>query len=115
MGSGATAYGWEIPLLRTREVEIHHVDLGLGYSPYDWSPEFATRTLDQIAPGFRTKDCPVGRLVATDGDGAWEIAAGGPQLSGPRTALLAWLTGRGAGEGLELTPPGEVPPAPRWA
>ena len=30
---GATAYGWEIPLIRVREVEIHHVDLAAGYTP----------------------------------------------------------------------------------
>lgn len=113
--SGATALGRDIPLRRVREVEIHHVDLGLGYTPDDWTPEFATRTLGQIAPGFRTRDCPVGLLVATDGDGRWELAADGPQLSGPRTALLAWLTGRTAGDGLEISPTGEVPRAPRWA
>lgn len=114
--SGATAYGWEIPLLRVREVEIHHVDLDLGYTPADWTPEFAGRTLDQLAPLFRdARDCPVGVLAATDGDGRWEVAGQGAVLSGPRTALVGWLTGRTAGEGLQLSPAGDVPPAPRWA
>jgi maleylpyruvate isomerase len=116
MRSGATAYGWEIPLIRTREVEIHHVDADLGYTPAHWSPEFAARTLDQVAPVFRDgRDCPVGTLVSTDTDGRWEVAADGPTLSGPTTALVAWLTGRATGEGLELSPAGEVPRAPRWA
>jgi len=120
MASGATAYGWEIPLLRVREVEIHHVDVDLGYTPEDWTPEFAGRTLDQLSPLFRdARDCPVGVLAATDGEGRWEVAPSGSkptgsQLSGPRTALVAWLTGRTAGEGLEISPAGEVPPAPRW-
>ena len=30
---GATAYGWEIPWIRIREVEIHHVDLAADYTP----------------------------------------------------------------------------------
>ena len=80
---GATAYGWEIPLMRIREVEIHHVDLDAGYTPDDWSAEFAARTLDQLAPFFReARDCPVGVLVATDADGRWEVAADGPVLDG---------------------------------
>jgi len=115
MSSGATAYGWEIPSLRVREVEIHHVDLDLGYTPDDWTPEFAGRTLDQLSPLFRdARDCPVGVLEATDDQGQWEVGASGPRLTGTRTALVAWLTGRTAGEGLELSPPGDVPPAPRW-
>lgn len=116
MSSGATAYGWEIPLLRVREVEIHHVDLAAGYAPADWSPEFAARTLDQIAPLFRAaRECPVGVLVATDGPGEWEVAAEGGRLAGPRTALAAWLTGRSAGDGLRLDSGGPVPAAPTWA
>ncbi len=115
MRSGATAYGWEIPRIRVREVEIHHVDLDAGYTPDDWSPDFAARTLDQISPFFRdNRDCPVGVLAATDGDGRWEVASSGPTLAGPRSALVGWLTGRTAGDGLVLDPPGELPRAPRW-
>ena len=116
MRSGAAAYGWELPFLRTREVEIHHVDLGLDYSPAHWSPAFAERTLDQLAPFFREqRDCPVSALVATDAIGRWEVAAEGPELSGPRPALLAWLTGRSDSEGLSLSTGEDVPAAPRWA
>lgn len=114
--SGATAYGWEIPMLRTREVEIHHLDLGAGYTVADWSAEFARRTLDQVAPLFReARDCPVGTLVATDGDGSWQVAAAGPELRGTAAELAAWLTGRSAGDGLSISPAGEVPRAPRWS
>ena len=116
MRSGAAAYGWELPFLRIREVEIHHVDLGLDYSPAHWSSAFAERTLDQLAPFFREqRDCPVSALVATDADGRWEVAAEGPELSGPRPALLAWLTGRSDSEGLSLSTCEDVPAAPRWA
>ncbi len=115
MRSGASAFGWEIPMLRTREVEIHHVDLDAGYGPDDWDPAFAGRTLDQLAGLFRdARDCPVGTLVATDRDASWEVAAQGPELAGSTTDLAAWLTGRSPGRGLRLSVAGEVPPAPRW-
>ena len=115
MNSGASAYGWEIPLLRVREVEIHHVDLDAGYTPDDWSAQFATRTLDQLSPFFRdARDCPVGTLVATDADGRWEVAADGPALIGPTTELVAWLTGRRDGSALSIDGAGVVPAAPRW-
>ena len=114
--SGATAYGWEIPAIRTREVEIHHVDLDAGYGPDDWDPDFAGRTLDQLAGLFKdARDCPVGTLVAVDRDARWEVAAEGPELTGSTTQLAAWLTGRSSGDGLVLSGAGEVPPAPRWS
>ena len=119
MRAGAMVFGWELPWLRTREVEIHHVDLDAGYTPADWSAEFAARTLGQVAAVFRTgRDCPVGSLVATDTDGRWEVAADGPELAGPMRDLLAWLVGRSQDAGrraLRLDPPGEVPVAPSWA
>jgi maleylpyruvate isomerase len=114
--SGASAYGWELPLMRVREVEIHHVDLDSGYTPAHWSPGFVARTLDQLAPQFRDRgDCPVALLSATDSAGRWQVADDGPTLSGAGSALLAWLTGRSPGDGLRLDSSGPVPPAPRWS
>lgn len=113
--SGATGSGADIPYLRTREVEIHHVDLGLGYSPASWDAAFARRTLEALAPLFRTeRDCPVHWLVAGDEGQRWEVGREGPQLQGSPQDLLAWLTGRGSG-GLTVEPAGDVPAAPRWA
>jgi maleylpyruvate isomerase len=88
-GAGKTGFGWEIPLMRTREVEIHHVDVDAGYMP-------------------------VGRLSASDADRSWEVAADGPTLTGPTNALLAWLTGRSSGDGLQLDTGDAVPVAPTW-
>jgi maleylpyruvate isomerase len=111
----ATFGGWELPLLRVREVEIHHVDLAAGYQPGDWSPGFAARTLDQLAPQFRARgDCAVRTL--RDGErGQWQVGETGPTLSGPATELMAWLVGRSSGSALTPSPPGAVPAAPRWA
>ena len=62
------------PVRRLREVEVHHVDLGLGYEPEDW-PEAYVR---------------------------WELEASLPRLPerigdlGDTRGLVGWLTGRGA-------------------
>jgi maleylpyruvate isomerase len=36
------------PMRRLREVEMHHVDLGLGYAPSDWSPEYVAWELPML-------------------------------------------------------------------
>ena len=101
--------------MRLREVEIHHVDLGAGYTSGDWSPAFAARTLDQLAPQFLGRDdCPVTEL--RDGAGrAWQVGTSGPTLTGPAHELAAWLVGRSSGAALTPSPAGAVPAAPPWA
>ena len=112
---GASWVGWELPLIRMREVEIHHVDLATGYTTSDWSQAFAARTLDQIAPQFLDRgDCPVTALHDHDG-GTWQVGASGPTLSGSTQDLVAWLVGRSDGASLTPSPAGAVPPAPRWS
>lgn len=113
-GSGATAYGRQLPLLRVRELEIHHVDLDWGYTPADWSEAFALRTLDAVAPQFLDRDCPVARLEAPDGRG-WEVGAAGPVLRGDPRDLVAWLVGRQPAGALAPDPPVDLPSAPRWS
>jgi maleylpyruvate isomerase len=112
---GSRWQGWELPLIRMREVEIHHVDLAAGYTSADWSPGFAVRTLDQVAPQFLARgDCPVSVLQDPDGR-TWAVGASGPTLTGAAHELAAWLIGRSAGAGLTPSPPGTVPAAPRWS
>lgn len=111
---GVLFHGWELPLFRLREVEIHHVDLAAGYSPADWSPEFAARTLDQVSAQFLTRDdCPVTTLQDPEGH-SWQVGTTGPTLTGPAHELAAWLVGRSDGAALTPSPAGEVPSAPRW-
>jgi len=114
-GSGAVIYGWEIPVVRIREIEIHHVDLDVGYTPAHWSPEFVVRTLDQLTDLFRNqRDVPVHTLRGTGTGREWQVGTAGPTLTGPESALLAWLTGRSAGDGLTSDADGSIPAAPRW-
>jgi maleylpyruvate isomerase len=54
---------------RWREVEVHHVDLGLGYEPTDWPAELVARWLPTVVRELPDRTDP--------------------------TALLAWALGRG--------------------
>ncbi|GAA5119768.1 maleylpyruvate isomerase family mycothiol-dependent enzyme [Alloalcanivorax gelatiniphagus] len=88
-----------VPLMRLREVEIHHADLDAGYTPADWSPDFCVVLLDSlrkfdVAAPFEVRP--------TDVPGAWRYGSGdgGPVVTGTAGALGWWLTGRGSGEGL---------------
>lgn len=113
-GGGGTWFGWELPLIRIREVEVHHVDLASGYTPVDWSADFVTRTLGQLAPQFQERDdCPVTTLRSTEGD-QWQVGSRGPVLVGEAASLLAWLLGRSDGSEVSAEPAGQVPVAPTW-
>ena len=54
---------------RIREVEVHHVDLGLGYQPQDWPARLVQDELARELPRLAGRTDPAG--------------------------LLGWLTGRG--------------------
>jgi len=43
---------------RWREVEIHHVDLGLGYGPEDWPRPFVDRMLPEVLEGLPDRADP---------------------------------------------------------
>ncbi|MEO8330659.1 MAG: maleylpyruvate isomerase family mycothiol-dependent enzyme [Candidatus Nanopelagicales bacterium] len=103
MTSGATLQTWEIPMIRLREVEIHHVDLAADYAPTDWSSGFTLRTMSQLTQLFALRGTlPVAELRATDSGRVWTFAVDsgsvkapeGSQLRGPEAELLAWITGR---------------------
>ncbi|MEZ5116840.1 MAG: maleylpyruvate isomerase family mycothiol-dependent enzyme [Candidatus Nanopelagicales bacterium] len=112
--SGASLEAAEIPVLRRREVEIHHVDLDVGYSPDDWPDDFVHLSMELLAPQARaSRDVGVRELVDSGG-WAWQVGHGTTDLHGPAGQLLAWLVGRGIGPGLHRTPPGPVPPSPTW-
>jgi maleylpyruvate isomerase len=86
--------GTEIPAARLVwsrlcEVELHHVDLDAAYTPSDWPEAFSRRLLhDPATPRV-------------------------PTVTGPVSALAAWLTGRGDGAGLTSST-GELPDLEAW-
>ena len=101
-----------IPLMRVREVEIHHADLGAGYAAADWPEGFRVVLLESMTK--RPYPAPFG-VRPTDLDRTWRYGEGdgGPVVSGTSAALGWWLTGRGSGEGL-TTDNGELPEVESW-
>jgi maleylpyruvate isomerase len=96
--------------MRHREVEIHHADLGLGYTHRDWPPAFAVRLIEAM-----TKHDDGGPMVlhAVDVDRTWRVGDGGPTVSGTASDLGWWLTGRGEGDGL-TSDDGALPRIEAW-
>jgi maleylpyruvate isomerase len=103
---------------RMREVEFHHVDLDVGYTPAHWDPGFVTACLDEFVSSVTGRPgVPNLTLRATDGSGThtWTVVGSGPPvtISGPRNALLGWAAGRSAGDGLQCSAD-VLPMLPPW-
>lgn len=103
----------KVGMFRRTEVEVHHADLAAGYSAADWPPDFVAALM-----GRRRKELELSgaalRWTATDTGATWTAGEGGPEVSGEAPALLWWLLGRGAGEGLACSD-GQLPAIGRWA
>ncbi len=98
--------------MRLTEVEVHHADLLVGYTPANWAHDFSrgliSRRQTELADG------PSMVLHSTDVDGLWKFGQGqGPEVTGTVGDLAWWLVGRGDGAGL-VSSTGELPRLPRW-
>lgn len=102
-----------VPMLRWRELEIHHADLDAGYGPSDWPTGFASTLLDQLAADRATAGQAY-RLHAEDLGREWAVGSGGPMLYGSAAALAWWLSGRGNGAGIRLMGGEPVPDPGPW-
>ncbi|MFI7400074.1 maleylpyruvate isomerase family mycothiol-dependent enzyme [Streptomyces sp. NPDC049541] len=103
--NGVTDTASRVPFRRWAEVELHHVDLGIGYELEDLPAEFSQREIDFLAARFSGHpDVPPTRLA--DGTRAWrtgrEAAEPEVTVSGPAPELLGWLAGRRDGAGLTV-------------
>ena len=118
-----------LPWWRLEEILIHHVDLGVHYSPAHWPQYFTEPELAMIAKRFSdpvfTPESPAFRVHAEDMDGAEEVDQvfgirtekddeQTPIVRGPSAALVAWLIGRSNGDGLNVEPHGSLPQPPDW-
>ncbi|WP_061300665.1 maleylpyruvate isomerase N-terminal domain-containing protein [Herbidospora cretacea] len=100
---------WYVVMRRLREVEIHHGDLGAGYTWRDWPDRYVE---------WEWRDSPLlsdeptyGKLTATD-TGETLIGTDGPHLQATRRELTAWMTGRHRPEGFPEPPAWMVRSAP---
>lgn len=89
-----------VPAMRRSEVELHHVDLGLGATPADWPEDFATALVDTMVARRPTTTALL--LEATDTGRTWELGdAPADATDGTRTTVRGttadlgwWLSGR---------------------
>lgn len=92
-----------VPFRRWVEVELHAVDLGIGYELEDLPEEFTTREIEFLAERFTGRpDVPATRL--TDGTRVWHTGREADRhevtVTGTPADLLGWLAGRRDGSGL---------------
>jgi maleylpyruvate isomerase len=107
---------WRLVQARWREVEIHRVDLALGYGPADWPAAFVAPLLPSLTDPERLGPrLPAGVAVlveATDSGQQWAAGSGEPvPVRGPSWALACWLIGRPAAVADVLVDP---PPLAAW-
>jgi maleylpyruvate isomerase len=113
-----TVPAWRTIGARWREVEIHWMDLDIGYGPADWPPGFVAAHLPELVrPDRLAPRLPAGVSVdidATDSGQRWSVGAGAHRVvvAGPSWALVCWLAGRPAAVRAEL---GEPPSLTAWA
>jgi len=116
--NGVTDSAARVPFRRWIEVELHHVDLRIGYELEDLPQEFVEREVAFLADRFSGHpEVPSTRV--TDGTRAWSTGSTGRgseddsevTVTGPAPALLGWLAGRRDGAAL-LVEGGPLPVLP---
>lgn len=103
-----------LPLMRVREIEIHHADLGAGYTPDQWPSTFAETVVDGMVK--RLDPEPAFRVTPLDSERSWEVGEVGEQSSivtGPVAQLAWWLTGRAPGDQVACSR-GDLPTIGPW-
>ncbi len=111
--NGITDSASRVPFRRWVEVELHHVDLGIGYELEDLPEEFVQREIAFLTARFAgNPDVPP--TLLKDGTHAWSTGREGrPEItvSGPAPELVGWLAGRRDGSALTAEG-GLLPPLP---
>lgn len=99
LGGGHRPVRGVVPGLR-RELEYHHVDLAVGYRSGDWPEDFVATELSRVTALMdRRPDAPPMTLT---GPGVLHIGSSPPmEVTGPPAVMLAWLSGRSNGSGLD--------------
>jgi maleylpyruvate isomerase len=110
--NGVTDSAARVPFRRWVEVELHHVDLGIGYELEDLPADFTAREIEFLTDRFSGHpDVPPTRV--TDGTRAWSTgraADGGATedggaavtVTGSPADLVGWLAGRRSGAALTV-------------
>jgi maleylpyruvate isomerase len=111
--NGVTDSAARVPFRRWAEVELHHVDLGIGYELEDLPAEFTEREIDFLAERFGGHPKVPSTGLRSDSGRVWTTgggASGEPiAVEGSAADLLGWLAGRR--DGSRLVVKGGILPA----
>ena len=96
MRGGLVAPARLLPLGRLFEVEIHHVDLGIGYEVTQLDPEVAEWLIEWVGFRARARDEFPRLELRTESGFTTTVGQVGPGLvvEAPAPALVGWLTNR---------------------
>ncbi|MFE7429035.1 MULTISPECIES: maleylpyruvate isomerase family mycothiol-dependent enzyme [unclassified Streptomyces] len=104
--NGVTDSASRIPFRRRVEVELHHVDLDVGYELEDLPDEFVAREIDFLAERFAGHSDVVATRITADDGRAWSTGGGAEGahvvVRGTAPELLGWLCGRRDGSALAV-------------
>ncbi|MFE7479581.1 maleylpyruvate isomerase family mycothiol-dependent enzyme [Streptomyces sp. NPDC057552] len=105
--NGVTDSASRVPFRRLIELEIHHVDLDVGYELEDLSADFTEREIAFLTDRFTGHPAVPATTVTAEDGRTWTTGGGadGPAVSVRGTAadLLGWLAGRRDGSALTVT------------
>ena len=107
----------QLPWMRAREVWVHLGDLDLGLEGSLLPDAVARALLEDVT---RWRDRTTSERVMLRAPGMPELSFGGSrgqqpvEISGSAPDLVAWLTGRSQGTGLEVAAPHALPALSRW-
>lgn len=104
--NGVTDVAARVPFRRLVEVELHHVDLGIGLELEDLSGDFVHREIDFLTERFAGHADVPPLALSTPGGRTWRTgrADGTPAtVTGPAPDLMGWLAGRRDGAALRTS------------
>jgi maleylpyruvate isomerase len=101
-----------VGMMRRTEVEVHHADLGIGYSAADWPSDFVAALMKRRRRELAEDGLPFSWRATDTGD-TWS-SGDGPTVEGTAADLAWWLLGRGSGERLTSSS-GSLPEIGSWA
>jgi maleylpyruvate isomerase len=109
--SGITRTADQIVVARLNELEVHHVDLGLGYTFDDVPLEFREALLTYVTTTWPDDVAVV--LESSESEWASPARPAGARIvTGGTAALLSWVLGRS--DGSTLMPDSTLPDVPAW-
>ncbi|MEV0776109.1 maleylpyruvate isomerase family mycothiol-dependent enzyme [Streptomyces sp. NPDC050433] len=104
--NGVTDVAARLPFRRLVEVQLHHVDLGIGLELEDLSDDFTGREIDFLTERFAGNADVPPLALASPGGRTWRTgrADGAPAtVTGSTADLMGWLAGRRDGSALRTT------------